>query len=68
MKYVKIESFVSLEDALLWLENALADILYDISSEDIKGEVIMIDGKWRASVETNCHQIEMYDWFKNESI
>lgn len=59
MKTVAISSFTDLDDALLWVEMAFRDVWENNLQDDIKMEVALISGKFRASVITDTRQQEL---------
>lgn len=58
MRKVDIESFLSYEDALDWVDS----LLWNYNEEyDIKIEIVLIDGIWRASIMADTRQGELFD-------
>lgn len=58
MKDIIIESFTDLYDATIFIEDMIETFI-DNGHTDIKGEITLIDGKWRASVIADDRQMEM---------
>lgn len=57
MKKINLESFTHFDDALYWLENEIFS-LKDLGYTDIKGEITLVNGEWRAGVITDTAQAE----------
>ncbi len=57
MREFTIEEFVGLDDAIMWLEKELYDL--EPHTDFLKGELVKIDGKWRAAVEVDDGQGEL---------
>lgn len=57
MKVIDIESFTNLEDADDWLYSKFE--LAELVSDEIKGEIVKIDGKFRVSIMTDYRQGEL---------
>lgn len=58
VKHVEIGSYIDLYDATVALEERL-EALVDNGFQDIKGEIVLISGKWRCGVITNDRQFEL---------
>lgn len=59
MRQIDIDTFSNLEDACIWLEEKLDHYYFEEECEDIKGEIVLIDGKFRTSIITNTSQGEL---------
>ena len=59
MKHVAIMSFDELTKAMDFLESNLYAL--ELFEPDLKGEVLLIDGRWRVSVISNTRQGDLFD-------
>lgn len=59
MREVAIASFDELTRAIDFLESNLYAL--ELFEPDLKGEIILIDGRWRVSVITNTAQGDLFD-------
>ena len=59
MRDVNIRTFVDVADAIEWIENNLYQ-MHDFYN-DIKAELLYVNGQWRASVITDTAQGELFD-------
>lgn len=60
MKEIRIQSFPSSDEAVIWIEQEITALVYE-GHEDIKAELSLIDGTWRAGVITNSRQGELFE-------
>ncbi len=56
-KEIDIQSFIQFDDAMWFLEETVLTQI-DNGYNDVKGEIILIDGRWRVSVIVNDSQLE----------
>ncbi len=56
-KEIDIQSFIQFDDAMWFLEEVILTQI-DNGYNDVKGEIILIDGRWRVSVIVNDSQLE----------
>lgn len=56
-KEIDIQSFIRFDDAMWFLEETVLTQI-DNGYNDVKGEIILIDGRWRVSVIVNDSQLE----------
>jgi len=56
MKEITLQVFKDFDDAVLWMENEVWEQM--VEHDDIKVEMVLIDGSWRVGVITNDRQKE----------
>lgn len=61
MKEINIKSFevFELDAAIWWLEDEINNFLAE-GHRDVKGEISLIDNKWRCSVISDTRQMELF--------
>lgn len=57
MKEIRLETFTDPDDATWWIENEINNLIYE-GHDDIRAELSLIDGVWRAGVITDSRQEE----------
>ena len=57
MREFRLEVFNDLYEAMSWLEQEMYDLT--VEYQDIKGEITLIDGKWRVGIIVDSRQTEM---------
>lgn len=61
MKEISVNVFYNIDEAVIWIENEITELAFK-GYDDIKAELVLIDGAWRCGVITDTRQIEFdYD-------
>ncbi len=59
MREFRLEKFIDLSDAMLWIEQELYDLLPFETS--LKAEITFIDGEWRCGIISEPRQADLFD-------